>query len=66
MAKNFVVWQWGDRYVNHGRVVEDAEHVVLVEIRDVNGNLHQLALPKGSFRFKFFNTEKEAKEFLDS
>jgi len=66
MAKNFVVWRWGDRWVNYGRVVKDDINVLLTEIVDVEGERHQLALPKGSFKFKFFNTEKEAKEFLNS
>jgi hypothetical protein len=66
MAKNFVVWKWGDRYVNYGRVVSDDEHVLLTEVVDIEGERHQLALPKKSFKFKFFNTEKEAKEFLVS
>ena len=64
MQEKYVVWAWGDRFVNYGKVVEDSEHVLLVEITDVNKERHKLALPKGSFRFKFFDTEKEAKEFL--
>ena len=62
--QEYVVWAWGDRFVNYGKVVEDTDHVLLVEIVDTVGDKHKLALPKGSFRFKFFDTEEEAKEFL--
>lgn len=61
----FVVWRHGQRWVNYGRIVDENWQIVVVEITTVDGENHHVVLPKGSMKFKRFDTEKEAKEFLD-
>ena len=60
LKEEYVVWSWGDRKVAYGKVVEQDEHVITIDFKAA----HHLILPKGSFKFDFFDSEKKAQKFL--
>ena len=61
----YVVWEWGDRKVSSGKVLEEDTYVISVEMKILD-EVHHIVLPKGSFKFKYFNTEKEAQDYLEN
>jgi len=60
----YVIWKWGTRWVNIGKVLDQSDKIIIVEITDFKGVNHHLVLPKGSFKFKYFDTLKEAEEYF--
>lgn len=64
-AIKHVVWRWGDRWVNFGRLISEDENVaILIFTSKVTGEEHHLVIPKGSFTLKYFNSKEEAENFL--
>lgn len=60
----YVVWSWGDRKVSLGKVLEESADIMILEI-EILGDIKHLVLPKGSFKFKYFNSKEEAEEYLE-
>lgn len=60
----YTVWSWGDRKVSWGKVLEKDRNIILVEVT-IQGKVNNLVLPRGSFKFKFFDTEEAAKEYME-
>lgn len=64
MKDLYAVWSWGDRKVSWGKVLEKDKNIIMVEVT-IQGETHNLVIPKGSFKFKFFDTVEKAKEFME-
>ena len=60
----YAVWSWGDRKVSWGKVLDKNERIVIMEVT-LHGETNNLVIPRGSFKFKFFDTEEAAKEFME-
>ena len=59
----YAVWSWGDRKVSWGKVLEKDDNIVLLEVT-LHGETNNLVIPRRSFKFKFFDSEDEAKEHM--
>ncbi len=62
--EKYAVWSWGDRMVSWGRVVDKNEHIIVMEVT-LQGVTNNIVIPRGSFKFKFFDTEEKAKEYME-
>ena len=65
-AIKYVVWRFGDRWVNFGKLLSEDENVAIIMITSrVTGEEHHLVIPKGSFKLRYFDSKEEAENFLN-